>query len=469
MWGIDLDRQSAVPLKRQIYAQIRDHIAAGVLSAGEAVPSTRDLARDLCVSRNTVSEAYDMLTAEGYLLSSQGAATRVAEGLRLEPPRRGAPPAAPEARPVLFSFRTGRPDLRQLPRSLWQQAMRRAAEGLTQEQYGYTGPQGLPELRSELAAWLFRSRGITAGPEDIFITAGATHALNLAAEVLDLTGRTIVMEDPCHSGMLQTFVNMKCSILTVPVDAQGMRTQLLPDIAGDVVTGDIAAVYVTPSHQFPLGGILPAPRRAALIRYARERGVYIIEDDYDSEFRYVGAPVAPLYTLDPSHVIYVGTFSKLLFPALRIGYAVVPRPLRERWSDLRTHDDVQNPPFEQAALAELLRTRKLDRHVQKMRRLYGARRRVLLEALKDAFGDGLVFFGDEAGLHVAVDFPGRKFGEDFRKRCLGAGLAVTPLETHCIEKGAHRSLLLLGYGHLEPDEIRAGIKALRELTDAPYP
>ena len=459
MLGITLSRQDVAPLKRQLYAQLKDAVAGGRLKAGDAVPSTRELSRDLGVSRNTVGEAYDMLIAEGYLLSRQGAPTRVAKGLRLETPETAAPEFVRPIRSAAVSFRTGRPDLRQFPKSQWLQAMRRSAERLPAEDFNYTGPQGLGTLREELAGWLYRSRGLAAAARDIFITAGATHALSLACDTLDLGHRRVLMEDPCHSGMLETFRARRCEIIPVPADDHGLQTDGLRGLS------DIAAVYVTPSHQFPLGGILSAPRRAALIRFARETGAYIIEDDYDSEFRYTGTPVSPLVDADPQSVIYVGTLSKALFPALRIGYAVVPRPLQQRWRYLRTHGDVQNPVFEQAALSEFMAARRLDGHIRRMRKLYGERRAVLLEALSAVF-PGTAAVGDAAGLHVAVDFPGMVFGDAFRARCLRSGIDVTPVETHCIKKGRHESKLLMGYGHLEPDELRAGVLALRAVMEA---
>jgi GntR family transcriptional regulator/MocR family aminotransferase len=459
MWGIILDRESELPIKRQIYQAIRDWIMSGQLKSGETLPSTRELAKSLNVSRNTVCEAYEMLLAEGYITSRQGAPTRVTEGLCIEKLPDCTPSEKEVAPPPLRAdFRTGRPDLRLFPRFLWQQMLHQAGEEMPLDNYGYTGPQGLPELRYEIAAWLFRSRGLIVDPQDIFITAGATHALHLIAELLSRQGQEILMEDPCHSGMLQTFINKGCPIIPVPVDSQGLQTEYL--------TGgqNACAVYVTPSHQFPLGGILPASRRAELIRFARENVLYIIEDDYDSEFRYGGEPIAPLLAMDSRHVIYVGTFSKIMFPALRIGYVVLPPPLHKRWRDLRTHTDVQNPPFEQAALAEFLRTRKLDRHIQKMRRVYGERRRVLLESLQDVFGSEWTAFGDVAGLHLAIEFPGGYFDTAFKQYCLQKGIYITPLEQHCIQNNSHQSKLLVGYGHLEPEEIRSSIKLLREVV-----
>lgn len=434
---------------------------SGQLKAGEALPSTRELAKELNVSRNTVCEAYDLLIAEGFVISRQGTPTRVSDGLCIETVKPSLSPKIENkaGQSISVSFRTGRPDLSQFPRFLWQQLLHKASEELPPDAFGYTGAQGLSDLREEIATWLFRSRGLKVASDDIFITAGATHGLHLIADMLCGEGKKILMEDPCHMGMLGTFINKGCPIIPIPVDAEGMQTDYLPKC------GSSGAIYVTPSHQFPLGGILPASRRATLIRYARENDLYIIEDDYDSEFRYSGEPIAPLYTLDPQRVIYVGTFSKAVFPALRIGYVILPYQLQEHWRDLRTHTDVQNPPFEQAALTEFLRTRKLDRHVQKMRKVYGQRRQVLLESLKEAFGSELIAYGDSAGLHVAIDFPGMRFDETFKNNCLKNGIYITPVESYCIEKGRHQSKLLLGYGHLEPDVIRNGVVLLSEMID----
>ncbi|MCX8129829.1 MAG: PLP-dependent aminotransferase family protein [Clostridia bacterium] len=464
MLGIELNRKSELQLWRQIYQYLKELMISGQLKAGEVLPSTRELAKELNVSRNTVCEAYDLLIAEGFLISRQGAYTRVSDGLCIEPVEPALSPKikSEAVRSISVSFRTGRPDLRQFPRFLWQKLLHKASEELTLEAFGYTGPQGLPDLREEIATWLFRSRGLKVASDDIFITAGATHGLHLVADLLCGDGQKILMEDPCHIGMLGTFINKGCSIVPIPVDAEGMQTDYLSKC------GSTGPIYVTPSHQFPLGGILPASRRAVLIRFARENDLYIIEDDYDSEFRYIGEPIAPLYTLDPQRVIYVGTFSKAVFPALRIGYVILPYQLQARWCDLRTHTDVQNSPFEQAALADFLKTRKFDRHVQKMRKTYGLRRQVLLESLEEAFGNEWIAYGDSAGLHVAIDFPKMIFDEAFISNCLKNGIYITPVESHCIEKGRHQSKLLIGYGHLEPDVIKKGVLLLSDLLKTKY-
>ncbi len=456
MFGILLNYKSEIALKRQIYDEVKSRIINGSLAEGENLPSTRELAKQLSVSRNTVCEAYEMLLSEGFILSHQGSATKVAKGLNIvkTEPAAIVKPKIITDNPIIADFNTGQPDLRYFPKYIWNSILHKEIESMPVEQYGYTGPQGLLKLRMEISDWLFRSRGIKVDPEKIYITAGATYALHLISELLCNKDRGILTEDPCHLGMLRVLNNKDFPIYPVAVDEHGLITENLP-------VRNAAAVYVTPSHQFPLGGILPAYRRADLIRYARENNCYIIEDDYDSEFRYCGEPVAPIYSIDKEHVIYVGTFSKILFPALRIGYVILPNELHGKWKYLRTHTDVQNPPFEQAALAEYLGSRKLDRYVQRMRRVYGERRLVLINSLKQAFeNEELRFWGDSAGLHLAVQFKGRTFDKDFINNCKRNGIRINTVEHHCISKGLHMDKLLIGYGHMEPDEIRVAVSVL---------
>lgn len=461
MLGILLDKTSELPLKRQLYEALRQRILSGQLCGGEALPSTRALAAALALSRSTINEAYEMLLAEGYLVSKMGAPTRVEHGLALPMPDRLPTQCSPEPEmPIRVNFQTGRPELRAFPRRQWQAMLARAADALPQEALGYGDPQGLPALRHEIAAWLMRSRGLAVSEADIYITAGTTHALHLLSLLLCDGGRRLAVEDPCNSVMLASFLQGGAGIVPVPVDAHGLQTDLLPPSEG------VAAVYVTPSHQFPLGGILPASRRAALVRYAREGDCYLVEDDYDSEFRYAGEPIAPLWSMEPQRVVYVGTFSKSLFPALRIGFAVLPQALRARWLALRMHTDVQNPPFAQAALAEFLCARKMDRHVQAMRRLYGRRRAALLGALAAAFGNQAIPFGDPAGLHIAVAFPQYPIDERLLCLCKQRGLLLLPVEEHCAKKGRYTQMLLLGFGHLDEAEITEGVRLLAEALTA---
>lgn len=455
---LEISRTSGEPIKLQIYRQLKTQMISGELREGEEIPSTRQLASALCVSRSTVVEAFDMLLSEGFLMSRQGAATVVAAGLviQLAPNVRNREPV-PKQYILRADFQTGRPDLNQFPRGIWRKLLYQAAGEVTPAQYGYTGPQGYLPLREEISAWLSRSRGFIVDAKDVFITAGATQALRILTDLLCQKGGSILIEDPCHMGLYKTLQTCGCDVIPVPVDEHGLQTANLPD------DPKARAVYVTPSHQFPLGGILPAARRAALIRYAQARGLYVIEDDYDSEFRYSGAPIAPLCALGTQQVVYVGTFSKTMFPALRIGFAVLPKALQQGWREIRTHLDVQNPLFEQAALTEFLKTRKFDRHVRIMKNRYAKRRQALLDALGGLFGNKCFVCGDAAGLHASVRFFGRIFDEAFRLRCAEAGVHVVSLEQHSIVKGSHRNELVLGYGHLEPEEIRNAVLLLAEV------
>ena len=452
-----IDKTSVEPIRRQIYYQIREQIFCGQLVAGEALPSTRQLAEELSVSRSTAVEAYDMLQAEGYLESRQGAQTVVADGLAIGLPMRQEKEEIQREKPQISAdFSTGKPDLLLFPQSQWVKLLYQTARSLPTKQYGYTGPQGFLPLRQEISAWLMRSRGLISDAEDIFITAGATQALRILCDMLCAGGGQVMVEDPCHKGLYDTLRTSDCEIIPASADDHGLQTDRLNDKV------DVNMIYVTPSHQFPLGGILPAVRRAALIRYAREHDSYIIEDDYDSEFRYVGAPIAPLYSMDSMRVIYVGTFSKTIFPALRIGFVILPKELQTRWREIRTHHDVQNPLFEQAALAEFMKTRKLDRHIRAMRRVYALRRQTLLHSLDQCFSTDWTACGDAAGLHITVRFQGMRFDEEWSDKCKDAGILAVPLEAHCIEKGNHENALVLGFGHLTPEQIKL---AVRQLSD----
>ncbi|WP_310550017.1 MocR-like pyridoxine biosynthesis transcription factor PdxR [Paenibacillus glufosinatiresistens] len=467
MWDIELKPQSETGLSVQIFRSFRNRMLSGRIQAGEALPSTRELARSLGVSRNTVTEAYERLVAEGYAVTSQGAPTRVAEGLRTEPgreeteeeaqskPADGLPDCAAEAAaPLKWDFKTGQPDLTRFPWKSWTRALREAQGTLSPAGFGYGDPQGYGPLRTEIAGWLLRSRGIEADPADICITSGSTQALYLLAGILHKEGCPFALEDPSHPGIRTIMQLGGRPVHWMPVDDRGARV--------DTLEGKpLSAVYVTPSHQFPLGGILPASRRASLVRMAAEGSYYVIEDDYDSEFRYRGAPVSPLYEMDPSRVVYVGTFSKTMFPALRIGFALLPPSLKSRWLHRRTFLDVQSPLLEQAALALFLRERLLDRHVRRMRRIYGTKRQTLLTALETAFGDNVRAQGEASGLHTAVRFPEGTDAEALEAACRKEGIGVYALTRYAAVCGeADRNTLLLGYGHLEPEAIREGIAAL---------
>ncbi len=454
MFGIELRNQDEVSLARQIFLSLKQRILKGQLSQGEALPSTRELAKGLGVSRNTVCEAYDMLWTEGFIVSRQGAPSRVAEGLHIQTEKIVTPSdAQTEQEPVLCDFKTGQPDLSLFPWQLWSQMIHVTTASLPIQQLAYSGPKGYEPLCEEISHWLMRSKSVEVDPQDVFITSGATQAFHLLVEILHKADHAFALEDPSHPGIRTVIQDRGYPLLWMPVDHQGADISSLEN-------KDLSAVYVTPSHQFPLGGILPATRRAALIRLASEKNFYVIEDDYDSEFRYSGAPVCPIYSMDSSRVIYVGTFSKTLFPALRLGFAVLPKPLQAKWKHYRNYMDVQNPVLEQVALTEFLQKRKMDKHVQHMRRIYGEKRDVLLKSIAYTFGDTAQPWGDSSGLHVALQFPGMDFGDAFMQSCRQAGIRIRSVSQYCAEQNHHRDKLLLGYGHLSPEQIQEGVHAL---------
>lgn len=458
MWGIALHKNDEVPLARQLFLALTGRIMAGQIPPGDALPSTRELAVELGVSRNTVCEAYTMLWTEGFIINHPGAASRVADGLAVN--ARVPERPAVEAKPVpvyRYDFKTGQPDLTLFPWAAWNRDIAEAAARLHPGQMDYSGPKGYAPLCDEIARWLLRSRGMAVDPADVFVTSGATQALYLLVDILRREGRAFALEDPSHPGIRGAVMDRKYDVCWMPVDGQGADISSLSGKA-------VSAAYVTPSHQFPLGGILPAGRRAELIRLAREGNFYIIEDDYDSEYRYTGAPVSPLYSMNPSRVVYVGTFSKTLFPALRLGFAILPRPLQEAWKHARQYMDVQNPLLEQAALTAFLRKRQMDRHIRRMSKVYGEKRSALIAALDDAFGSRVQVRGDASGLHVALRFTGMQLDPAFEKACREVGLRLRPVSRYCAETLSHGDTLLVGYGHLRMEEIVEGVRVLKGIV-----
>ena len=457
MFGIVLQRGGEVGLSQQIYLSIQKSILSGILGQGEALPSTRELAAELAVSRNTVCTAYDMLWTEGYIENRQGAPSRVADGLKIlseQPVRKSKEKAVKPS--IRWDFKTGKPDLTQFPWTVWSKYISLAANTLPARQYAYTGPKGYAPLCEEIARWLMRARNMRVDPGDVFITSGSTQALHLLIDILHREGQMFGIENPSHPGVRVAIRDRGYPLCFLPVDEQGAQVQAIQNER-------LSAVYVTPSHQFPLGGILPANRRTELIRLAAEKDFYIIEDDYDSEFRYIGPPISPIYSMDSSRVVYVGTFSKTLFPALRIGFVVLPKAMQQRWRHSRNYMDVQNPVLEQAALTEFLKTRKMDKHIRRMKRLYGEKREALLMAVQKTFGGMAIPMGDASGLHIALQFPGFTFKKEFSDQCEQNGIRIVPVTQYCAGNTEYTDTLLVGYGHLSTEQIGEGIQALRNM------
>jgi len=459
MLWVPVDRSSDISLYRQIYEQIRAHILNGHMKTGEKLPPTRILASNLGVSRNVVLEAYDQLRAECFIKSHQGASTYVAEGTFLEEfqVNQYSKPVSPVTHPKedhVIDFRSGIPLLSSFPRNTWERTARRAISYAPDSVFGYGSPEGLPELRSVLSRYLVKTRGLRCQPDQIVITTGATQAFTLIARLLLFPETDVLIEDPVTYEIPNIFSPSGCSIVPVPVDEYGIRTDLLPS---DKKPG---IVFVTPSHQFPIGGTLPIQRRIQLIQFSRKSGCYIVEDDYDSEFCFKSNPVNSLQGLEPEKVIYVGTFSKILSPALRLGYLILPHSLVKRCRNLKWYSDLHTSSLEQITLAYFIEEGSLERHISNMKKIYQRLRHTLIEALDRFFPGKLRILGNSAGLHLTAEFQDVIFIEQLLKKVLDHGVRIYPVEQHAICKNRHLNQIILGYGNLTKEKIEEGIRRL---------
>jgi len=461
-WTV-IDRASVTPLFRQIYESFRERILQGVLKGGEKLPSTRELAASLRVSRTVVIEAYDQLLAEGYIEGRHGSGTYVAEGTHLHglphdsAPRSvsNPPPSSlPSAGKDMIDFRHGIPALDLFPRKLWGELAKRICASAMPEAFGYGKPEGRYELRSVICRYLRRTRGVVCEPEQLIVTTGATQAISLIAKTL-LTGQSdVLLEDPLTYEIHTMFSLPGTHLHPIPVDDSGMMTHLLPSGLKPKF------IYVTPSHQFPIGGVLPIQRRVQLIQYAARTGSYIVEDDYDSEFRYESAPVSSLQGLDPDCVVYIGTFSKILSPALRVGYLILPRSLVQRARDLKWLTDLHTPSLEQLILAKFIEEGHLDRHVAKMKKLYRKRRDFLIKQLLRTFGDAVKIGGHSTGIHLVAEFREVSFTPELLARIEECGVKVYPVAIHAFRKDIQQRRIIIGYGNLPEEKIEEGIRRL---------
>ncbi|MDQ0832064.1 GntR family transcriptional regulator/MocR family aminotransferase [Streptomyces achromogenes] len=405
---------------------LRDAVREGRLAPGSRLPATRRLAAETGISRNTVKAAYDQLVAEGYLTARQGSGTRVA----------ALPTAAPDpldaatrAREPRFDLRPGSPDVGTFPAAAWLRALRRAIATAPSLAYDYGDPRGRIELRTALSEYLGRARGVIAPPERIVVTSGYVQGLALLTRVLD--GGRVAMEDPGLPFHREVVTRNGGTVTPAPVDEQGVR------VAG---LGDARAVVVTPAHQYPTGVTLAPGRRRALTAWARAHDALIVEDDYDGEFRYDRQPVGALQGMAPAQVAYLGTASKTLGPALRLGWMVLPPHLVDAVADAKLHSDHHTESIGQLALTELIASHAYDRHVRASRLRYRRRRDMLLERLGKRRG----VRGIAAGLHALVDV-----GDEAATiaRAEAEGLAVGRLGDHWHTPGAGPAQgLVVGYG-----------------------
>jgi GntR family transcriptional regulator / MocR family aminotransferase len=457
-----LDPEAGKPLTVQLYEQLRTAITGGRLLPGDQLVPTRQLADELGVSRHTVTTAYGRLVAEGYAEGHAGGGSMVASA---SPVPKGAGPAAalrpsprfagwsPYFRPppygCRFDLRPGLPDPATFPAAQWR---RQVGAAVAAEQPWYGDPAGKIRLRRAIAAWVTRSRSVAADESTVVVTCGTQHAIDLAARVLLEPGDCVAVEDPGYVPPARLFEALGAKVVGVPVDDQGLVVDLLPPAA--------RIFYVTPSHQYPLGMTMSMPRRRALLRWAERHDAAVIEDDYDTEFRYVDRPLEPLQALDANgRVIYVGSFSKTFSPAVRLGFAVVPRPLAEPIAALRQLIDWHPPITMQTALAGFINDGLLDKHIRRSRRVYAERHHILTEALSESLADYLAACPSNAGLHVAAMLRGGLCEKKVLQAAARHGIATSGLQD-CFRTVPAQPGLLIGFGAVSTTGLPAALRTL---------
>jgi GntR family transcriptional regulator/MocR family aminotransferase len=457
-------------LKGEVYRQLRAAIRTGQLRPGEQLTPSRELARALAVSRSTVVAAYDRLAAEGFVTSRAGAGTIVCEGAGHAKPRsrtksngvlrprsiwQSVDLPTVFARAAHFDFRTGLPDTSLFPHATWRKLVARALRSAERGETTYQHSAGQASLRSAIAHHIGISRGVEASSDDIAVTAGTQQALDLLARVLLSPGDRIAVEDPGYTPPKLLFRSLGVRVVGVPVDAEGLVVDAIPR--------GIRAVYVTPSHQYPLGVTMSLPRRRELLGWAERHDTAIIEDDYDSEFRFGDRPLEPLQTLDTrGRVIYVGSFSKTLLPTLRLGFVVVPPSLQAAMHKASYVSYWHLPTVTQTALAYLLDSGDFARHIRRVGRVYKERHATLVTSLSENFADQLELIPSTTGLHVAA-LARRDSVEQIEavvSRAADADVAIQKLSTLAVSR-APRAGLLLGYGAIAREQIPEGLRRLR--------
>ena len=488
---LKLDAQGA--LYDQIYRALRGQILNGRLSAGSRVPATRDLATELGVSRNVAIMAYRQLLDEGYLNARTGAGTFVAREL----PRhlttvatRRRPVAArtsaslhlsayahrvreasggvqftwePRRDVLPYDFRYGPPSFTDFPHETWCRVMARCARRVTIRDLDYGPPEGLAALRTAIADYVGRARAIACTPEQVLVVNGSQQALDLAARVLVDPGDVVLMEEPHYRGARTVMKAAGAKIETIPVDEHGLRTEELADRR----TASRLAI-VTPSHQFPTGALMPLGRRLELLSWARRSGACIFEDDYDSEYRYSGRPIEALAALDDSgRVLYAATFSKVMFPSLRLGYLIVPERLIEPLRSTKALMDTGAPTLVQAALVEFIRKGHFERHLHRTRTRNARRRAAMLAAIERYLGGRAQVSGINAGLHLMLwlpELPASR-ARELRMRAERVGVGVYSVAPFYLNPPKQVGMLL-GYASLPEKQIAEGIRRFASVVDS---
>lgn len=451
----------------RIYQHLLDGVAAGRLPPGEKLPATRAMAAELGVARGTVAAAYDRLIAEGYLESRVGAGTFVSRDVGLARPTSAPagevrplavwdrlPAAVPDAAPLGFDLSVAGPDTRLFPFAVWRRLVSATLRPALQDLPVYDG-SGHPPLQAEIARHLRLSRSVMTDGPDVLLTGGAQQALDLIGRVLLAPGDTVAVEDPGYTAAFRLYASHGADVRGVPVDEEGLVVDALPDRA--------RLVYVTPSHQFPTGAVMSLRRRTALLDWAQSHRALIVEDDYDSEFRYGSRALAPLQSLDRcGRVAYVGSFSKVLMPMLRIGYLVAPQSLQPALRTAKMLTDWQGDTVTQGAMTRFLAEGLLAAHVRRATRVYAGRRSVLLRELSD-LDDVLAAYPSTAGLHVCTRFRDQRRSDRKVAEALAEeGVGVEPLSPRFLDQPPVHGLAL-GLRHIDEQRIPTAVRRIGAL------
>ena len=453
---LNVRHDAPVALHLQLERELRAAIRQGRLVADATMPSTRVLAAELGVSRGVVVEAYEQLVAEGYLVAAAGSGTRVAA---LQPEALRPATSERAGRHVSYDFQPGVPDVASFPRRAWFACLRRGFQAAGSGALRYPNPRGPLVTRAALAAYLGRSRATVGQADRMVLAHGFTQSIDLTARLLKARGvREVAIEEPGPGALDRLFEGLGITPHPVPVDEHGL-------VVAQLVRTRAQAVVVTPGHQYPTGASLVAERRTALLAWARERDALIVEDDYDSEFRYDREPLGALQGLDPQRVIYIGTASKMLSPAFRLGWILAPGACVEELALLKDHADRGSPTIDQLALAEFLNSGEMDRHLRRMRPIYRRRRDALAAALAE-FLPGSRVRGVSAGLHLMVDLPPGIDEQRLQRAALEHSIRLFVAGSYRAQPRADQPAMVLGYGCIEESRIRDGVARIAQLVAA---
>jgi GntR family transcriptional regulator / MocR family aminotransferase len=477
---IAVDRNAADPLHKQIYDGFRMAIVRGNLRPGQRVPSSRLLSVELGISRIPVLNAFAQLLAEGYFEGRKGAGTFVSdslpEGLTICQDRRpqaaqvGSGPRPVARRSLLLShyerpawasgwgaFSVHQPAFDRFPFPIWSSIIMRHSRSPSMAAIHNTDPLGSATFREAICEYLRTARAVQCDPSQVMVVAGSQQALEISARVLLGAGTSVWFEEPGYRLARDVFAGAGCHLVPVPVDQDGMMVS-----AGIKRSPKARAAYVTPSHQYPLGATMSAARRMQLLNWAQTAGSWIIEDDYDSEYRFESAPISSLQGLDRNaRVIYIGTFSKVLFPSLRLGYIVIPQDLVQHFTAVRAAMDIFPPYLSQEVINDFMREGHFARHIRRMRLLYGERRTALVESIREQFGSTLEIHGTQAGMHLAVTLPKGLNDREIANKAARKGLWLWPLSPSYLG-GKRRQGFVLGFGNTPAEQMPHAVSQLRE-------